>query len=199
MKSICLAIFIFIFISKTICQPEITTGYAVNKNLADGVPLHIAYDIKIKNRLYAKPQVGYKYLHHFNDFVGATINVSIFEIHQTLSYEVIKKAKIIFKPNIGLNYRFYHWKGKMKPPLNTLPVRAWLIEFRNREFLRLVSNDNEAKDEYKVSNLGFSFQLQTQFRLSDKLWLHLTPFFEPDHDGSQNTGGCYAGLIFKRQ
>lgn len=78
----------------TFAQLEITTGYAVNKNLADGAPIHIAYDFKIKNRLYTKSQLGYKYLYYYNDFVDATLTFSIKELHQTLSYEVIKKRSI---------------------------------------------------------------------------------------------------------
>ena len=199
MKILLLTAFIFFFVSKLCCQFEISAGYAVNKNLADGLPLHIGYDIKIKDRLFTKPQLGYKYLYHFNDFVGATIKVSIFEIHQTLSYEIFKRKNFTLKPNFGVNYRFYRWKGKMKPPLNELPIRAWAIEFRDREFLRLVNSDDGSEDKYSVSNFGFSFQLQAQLKLSEKIWLHLTPFLEPDYDGSQNTGGCYAGIVFKNQ
>lgn len=184
-------------------QLEITTGYAVNKNLADGLPLHFAYDFKIKNRFFTKSQIGYKYLYHFNDFVGATIKVSIWEFHQTLSYEVIKKKKYILKPNIGINYRFYHWKGEMKPPYNTLPQRVYKVEFRDdrlrlNSFAPVSANDGGYTDKYDVNNLGFSIQLQNQFSLNDKLWLHITPFLEPDYDGTQNTGGCYIGLILKK-
>lgn len=58
-------------------QLEITTGYAVNKELADGAPIQVAYDIKIKNRLFTKPQIGFKYLYHFEDFAGVTMKVRI--------------------------------------------------------------------------------------------------------------------------
>ncbi len=180
------------------CQLEITTGYAVNRNLTDGAPLHIAYDFKIKNKLFTKTQIGFKYLYHFNDFVGAKLKVYIWEIHQTASYELIKRKKFILKPNIGFNYRFYKWKGEMVAPLNTLPIRAWVIGTRNENFI-LASRDGEDKKTYIVNNIGFSFQLQNQFRLSDKVWLHVTPFIEPDYDRSQNTGGCYIGVIFKQQ
>lgn len=196
MKFILVTIFFGLYFTKVCAQLEITSGYAINREEADGAPLQIAYDLKIKNRLYTKSQISYKYLYHFNDFVGATMKVSIFEIHQTLSYEVIKKKKYIFKPNIGINYRFYKWKGEMVPPLNTRPIRAWVIGVRNKNFV-LVSTDEEAYNEYKVNNLGFSIQLQNQFKLNKKLWLHVTPFLEPDYDRSQNTGGCYVGVIFK--
>ena len=193
-----ITLFFCFFISNAFSQLEITTGYAVNKNLADGVPIQVAYDLKIKNRLYTKPQVGYKYLYHFNDFVGAVIKVSIWEFHQTLSYEIIKKKKYIFKPNVGINYRFYHWRGEMKPPHNTLPQRAYILEFRDDK-LRLNSYDDGYSDEYRVHNFGFSFQLQNQFKINDKIWIHITPFLEPDYDSSQNIGGCYIGVIFKKQ
>jgi hypothetical protein len=191
-----ITLFFCLCISKAFSQLEITTGYAVNKNLADGVPIHVAYDLKIKNRLYTKSQIGYKYLYHFNDFAGATIKVSILELHQTLSYEVIKKKNYIFKPNVGINYRFYYWKGKMKPPYNTIPQRAWVIGVRGKNFI-LNSYDGGESNEYRVNNLGFSFQLQNQFKINNKVWLHITPFFEPDYDGSQTTGGCYVGIILK--
>lgn len=194
--------FLFVFLGCLIshsgfCQPEITTGYAVNRNLADGVPLHIAYDFKIKNKIFTKTQIGFKHLNHFNDFVGAKLKVYIWEIHQTASYEVIKRKKFIFKPNVGFNYRFYKWKGEMAAPLNTLPIRAWTIGVRGGNYI-LVSRDSESKKTYTVNNFGFSFQLQNQFRLSDKVWLHVTPFIEPDYDKSQNTGGCYIGVILKQ-
>jgi hypothetical protein len=173
-----------------------TTGYAVNKDLADGAPIQVGYDLKIKNRLYTKPQVGYKYLYHFNDFIEAVLKVSILELHQTLSYEVIKKNKYILKPNVGINYRFYYWRGKMKPPYNTFPQRVYILEFRDDK-LRLNSFDDGYSDEYRVNNLGFSFQLQNQFKINNKVWLHITPFLEPDYDRIQNTGGCYVGVILK--
>jgi len=184
-------------------QLEITTGYAVNKNLADGLPLQIAYDFKVKNKFFTKSQVGYKYLYHFNDFVGAEIKVSILELHQTFSFEIIKKTEFIFKPNIGVNYRFYSWKGEMKPPYNILPHRVYKIEFRD-DRLRLNSfgpgtpTDGNYTDQYNVNNLGFTIQIQSQFRINENIWLHITPFLEPDFDGTQNTGGCYAGVILKK-
>jgi hypothetical protein len=196
MKFILITLFFALYFTKVFSQLEITSGYAINRNLADGAPLQIAYDLKIKNRLYTKPQIGYKYLYHFNDFVGATLKVSIFEIHQTLSYEVFKKKKYLFKPNIGINYRFYKWKGEMVPPLNSSPIRAWVLGVRDKNYI-LVSNDEESYKEYKVNNLGFTIQLQNQFRINDKLWFHITPFLEPDYDRVQNTGGCYVGVIFK--
>lgn len=183
-------------------QLELSTGYAVNKNLADGAPLHIAYDVNIRGRWYTKPQIGYKYLYHFNDFVGAVLKVNIFEYHQTVSYEVVKRRKFIFKPNVGLNYRFYHWRGEMKPPLNSYPQRAYHIEFRDdrlrlNSFAPTTPTDGNYSDTYTVHNLGYSIQLQTQFKISGHLWLHVTPFVEPDYDRTQNTGGCYVGIILK--
>ncbi len=195
MKLFSTFLFCFFFLT-SFSQFELSTGYAVNKNLLDGIPIQVGYDIKIDNRLYSKPQIGYKYLYHFNDHVGAVLKVSIFELHQTLSYEVVKTRHYIFKPNVGINYRVYHWKGKMEPPYETLPQRVYRIEFRNYKLL-LNSFDNKYSDEYKDSNFGFSFQLQNQFRLRNKLWMHVTPFLEPDFDGSQNTGGCYLGVILK--
>lgn len=178
-------------------QLEITTGYAVNRNYAGGPPIQVAYDFPIKGRWYTKPQLGFKYLYYYNDFVGATMKVRIWEFHQTFSYEVVKKKKYILKPNLGVNYRFYKWKGQMKEPLNTLPTRSWFIGVREGAFILESTTENYYK-EYSPNNLGFSIQLQNQFRLNDKIWLHVTPFLEPDYDSSQNTGGCYVGIIFKK-
>src|SRR5215216_5315197 len=127
-----LTAFILFTTATVFAQLEISSGVAVNKNNAVGFPVNLAYDFQIKNRLYTKSQLGYKHLHIFNDYVGANLDVSIWEIHQTFSYELIKKTKYILKPNVGLNYRFYHWKGKMDPPYNTLPQRAWVIGVRDR-------------------------------------------------------------------
>ena len=197
-----LAIILTFSIGTVFGQLEITSGYAVNKNLADGAPIQIAYDIKIQGNFYTKPQIGYKYLYHYNDYVGATIKINIIEFHQTLSYEVIKKKKYILKPNFGLNYRFYNWKGEMLPPYNTLPQRVYKVEFRNdrlrlNSFIPMTPTDGNYKDQYRVNNLGFTIQLQNQIKLNNKLWFHITPFFEPDYDGTQNVGGCYVGIIFK--
>ena len=179
-------------------QIEISTGYAVNRRLADGAPLQIAYDIQIKNRFFTKPQIGFKYLYHFNDFVGAKLKVSILEFHETFSYELIKKPKFILKPNIGINFRNYIWRGQMVEPLNSLPERQYVIGFRSYDMV-LNSYGNNYNDKYRVSNFGFSFQLQNQFRLNHKLWIHITPFLEPDYDRIQNTGGCYVGIILKQK
>lgn len=197
-------IVIFIFLAgKVFGQLEIATGYAVNKNLADGMPIQFAYDIKIKGRIYTKPQIGYKYLYHFNDFVGATLKVHIIEFHQTISYELIKRKKYILKPNIGLNYRFYNWKGEMKPPYNMLPQRVYKVEFRDdrlrlNSFTPATPTDGNFTDEYHVNNFGFTIQIQSQIRINEKIWIHITPFLEPDYDGTQNTGGCYVGIILRQ-
>jgi hypothetical protein len=99
-----LTVFCCFFFLPVSAQLEVASGYAVNKNLADGIPLHLGFDIKIKKRLYTKPQVGFKYLYHFNDFVGVVLKVKIWELHETFSYEVIKKKNYILKPNVGINY-----------------------------------------------------------------------------------------------
>lgn len=186
-------LFLCFIITQGFSQLEITTGYAVNKNLADGIPIQVAYDFKISNRLYTKPQIGFKYLYHHNEYVDAVAKFSIFELHQTISYEVIKKEKYILKPNIGLNYRFFYNRGKMNPPYNALPQRAWVFNG-----LVLNSFDGEHYDERYVNVMGFSFHLQSQIRINSNIWFHVTPFLEPDYDRRQNTGGCYVGIIFKR-
>lgn len=182
MRLISLAIILILSAGKVFGQLEITTGYAVNRNLADGAPIQLSYDLNIRGRLYTKPQIGYKYLYHYNDFVGATLKVNIIELHQTISYEIIKKGKYILKPNIGLNYRFYNWKGKMNPPYNVLPQRVYKIEFRDdrlrlNSFTPVAVNDGNYTDQYSVNNFGFTIQLQNQFRITDKIWFHITPFF----------------------
>lgn len=196
MKYILAQLVFFTFSIPVFAQLEISSGFALNKHSAVGFPISLGYDFKLAGRFYTKSQAGYKYLHHYNDFVGATIDVSTWEIHQTFSYEVVKKKKYIFKPNLGLNYRFYHYKGKIEPPYNAGTQRAWVIGFRDYTMV-LNSYGNGYTDQFRVNNLGFSFQVQNQFRLTDKLWLHLTPFVEPDYDRSQNVGGCYTGVILK--
>jgi hypothetical protein len=90
----------------------------------------------------------------------------------------------------------------MKQPYNTLPQRAYKIAFRDdrlrlNSFTPITPTDGNFKDEYKVANLGFTFQIQSQFKLKQNIWLQITPFLEPDYDGTQNTGGCYVGVILK--
>ena len=200
MKIFILILFRVLDYSSSFAQTEISTGYAINREYAAGAPIQFARDFKIKNKLYTKSQVGYKYLYYFNDYVEATLNYSIIEFHQTLSYEIIQKKKYILKPNIGLNYRFYFIKAEMNAPYNSLPQRAWILDiFRDQNRIRLNSFDGDGTkiDKRKVNNLGFTFQIQNQFKLNDKLWFHITPFVEPDYDRLQNTGGCYIGIIFK--
>ena len=149
-------ILIFMFSNfKVFSQLEITTGYAVNKNLAEGVPIQFGYDIKLKNRFYTKLQIGYKHLYHFNDFVGATLKVNMVEYHQTVSYEIIKNKNFILKPNIGINYRFYKWRGEMKMPYNTFPQRVFIVDFRDyrlrlNSFSSTTPSDGKFKDDYKT-------------------------------------------------
>lgn len=192
----CLTVLMLFVSAAAFAQLEVSTGFAINKNNAAGFPVHLSYEFPIKGRWYTKSQVGYKHLSYYNEYVGANLYINSWEIHQTLSYEVVKKRKYVFKPNIGLNYRFYYWKGKMQPPYNTLPQRAWVIGVREGNFI-LNSYDNGYHNEYRVNNLGFSFQFQNQFRLNNRVWLHITPFVEPDYDRGQNTGGCYLGIILK--
>jgi hypothetical protein len=186
--------------STAFAQLEISTGYAVNRLQADGVPIHFGYDYKLMNKLYTKSQIGYKYLYHYNDFVEATVKISIIELHQTFSYEMAIGKKIIFKPNLGFNYRFYSVLAEIKPPYNTLPQRAWIIARVRGDRIRLNSFDGDGLkiDKRKIDNAGFSLQLQSQFKIDKKVWFHITPFYEPDYDGSQATGGCYIGIILKQ-
>lgn len=179
-------------------QPELSTGVAGNKIDAIGPVFHLAYDIKLKNQFFAKPQVGYKYLYNNNNFVGAKLKISIWEVHQTFSYEFKFKPKYTFKPNLGVNYRWYRWRGEMVPPLNTRPGRALVIGTREENFV-LVNNDAQSKQTYRVHNFGFTFQLQNQYKLNDRLWFHITLFMEPDYDRFQNTGGAYFGFILKNR
>jgi hypothetical protein len=176
---------------------EVSTGYGVNKNLADGIVFHIGYDYKLYKSIRTKTQFGSKYLYHYNDFVGAKIANKTYELHQTVSYNVIEKNRYILKPNIGLNYRFFFWKGKMRPPLNSLPQRQYTIHFRNNESLRLNSFDGDIEKKYKVSNIGYTFQIENQFKIKNGLWLLLTPFIEVDYDKTQSIGGVYFGIVFK--
>lgn len=198
-----LLLLLVVFTNILKAQTEVSIGYSVNKNLADGPAISFAYDIKLKAKFSTKSQLGYKHLYHFNDFVGCKIRVDIAEFHQTLSYDIIQKKKFILKPNLGINYRYYKWNGLMLPPYNSLPQRVFKVEFRD-DWLRLNSfdpvtqTDGNIYDTYSVSNLGFSIQIQSQFRINNRIWLHITPFLEPDYDGTQNTGGVYVGLIFKK-
>lgn len=100
MRPFFVTILFILFFTEASAQLEITTGYAVNRNFADGASLQVAYDFKVKNRFYKKLQVGYKYLYHFNDFVGATLKVSIIEFHQTISYKLIRKMKYILNKTL---------------------------------------------------------------------------------------------------
>ena len=191
-------VILFLFSFNSIqAQLEISSGFAINKQLATGAPIQIGYSFKLKNKIYTKSQIGYKYLHYYNDYVDANLNVSILEFHQTITYEVIKNKKYIFSPNVGLNFRFYKWNGKLNPPYNTLPQRAWKIGVRNGSFILDSYNSGRFNNTYKSNNLGFSFQFQNQFKLTNKTWMHITPFIEPDYDRSQNSGGVYLGIIFK--
>ena len=196
MKLIYVIIFC-LFFSKIFAQFEISTGYAVNKRLADGIALNMGYEFKIKDNLYTKSQIGYKRLYHFNDFVGTKINVSIFEFHQTISCEIIKRKKYILKPNFGISYRFFNWKAEMIPPIDNLPIRVYRIGFSNNKYLKLENSSTKYKGNYKGSNVGFCIQIQNQIKLNHKTWLLITPFLESDYDRIQNTGGCYIGFLIK--
>jgi opacity protein-like surface antigen len=193
---ILLTVAAFFLVSRSFAQLEISTGIAVSKQNAVGVPIQVGYDFRVSDRFYTKTQVGFKYLYLFNGHVGATLKITSYELHQTFSFVLVGKRRYVLKPNLGVNYRFSHWKGEMQPPYNTLPDRAWVMGLRNGYFI-LTSYDNGYKEEYRVNNLGFSIQLQNQFRLNKKLWLHITPFIEPDYDRGQAIGGGYVGIILK--
>ncbi len=201
MRLTLLVIVLLTFVSfNSYAQLEISSGYAVNKLQADGLPISVGYDFNIKGSLYTKSQIGYKFLHYYNDFVEVNLNYSILELHQTFSYEVIKKKRYFFKPNIGINYRWYSLKSEILPPYNTLPQRAYVIFGRNGSYIRLNSFDGDGvkSGKSKMDNFGFTIQLQNQFKINKKLWLSITPFLEPDYDRTQNSGGCYVGVIFKQ-
>lgn len=197
MRNLLILMFFLGASSKSFSQLEISSGYAVNKEVADGAPLHIGYDFKLANRLYTKSQFGYKYLYNFDDFVEIKLRTTSFELHQTFSYEVVKKRKYILKPNIGVHYKWYEWEAVMVPPLNTLPGRAMVMGIGMDKTMVLTSTPEGYYDEYKVGKGGYSIQLQNQFLIKNRIWMHITPFLEPTYDWSQNTGGCYLGVIYK--
>jgi hypothetical protein len=197
MRILLLLVILLATATKGFGQLEISTGYAVNTENPGGLPLHIAYDFKLANRLYTKSQVGYKYLYYFNDWVAAKLRMVSFELHQTFSFEVVQKRKYMFKPNIGLHYKWYGWEGVMVPPLNVIPGRAWVMDIDQDKRMLLTSTSDGYYDTYYVGKAGFTIQMQNQFLIRKRLWLHLTPFIETTFDRSQNTGGCYVGVIFK--
>jgi hypothetical protein len=191
---------ISIFLLITACckaQIEFNTGFANNgKGNCFGPVFNVAYEIPFsKSRFAIKSQAGAKFLYANNDFIEATIRNTIFEFHQTFSYQVIRKKKYSLKPNLGVNYRFFEYKAKAKPPYNQYPIRNWYIEFRDRSLV-ISSADNRYEDTYRVNNLGFTLQIQNQFRLNEKLSLLVTPFIEEDYDGIQTVGGCYFGVRY---
>ena len=197
MRILFLLSFVLLAATNGLCQLEMSTGYAINKPRADGLPLHIGYDFKLANRFYTKFQAGYKYLDGFNDYVEAKVRTVSFELHQTLSYEVVRKRKYILKPNIGIHYKWYDWELVMVPPLSTGVGRAWVLSVGSDTTLVLTSTPQGYYERYKANRFGYTFQLQNQFLIKDRLWIHITPFIEPTYDRAQNTGGCYVGVIFK--
>ncbi|RYD82038.1 MAG: hypothetical protein EOP53_04785 [Sphingobacteriales bacterium] len=194
MRNGLLTIMLLCVFTKAFSQWEISTGYAVNKREANGTLVHVGYDFKIDKKISTKSQIGIKRLYHLNDFVGVKLWCNSLEIHQTISYELAKTKKYILRPNIGVNYKYYRWKGKMIPPYDELPYRTYSMQLRNDKLV-LYSLNNQTKDEFKTNNLGFSLQIQNQFKLNKNLWLSVTPFLEPDYDWNQNTGGCYIGIV----
>jgi hypothetical protein len=182
-------------------QLEVSTGYAITRLGSSGAPIHLGFDFNLKNRLFTKAQLGYKKLYYYNDFVGATIRTRTIELHQTLSYQLVNTKGYILQPNLGVNFRFYKNVAKMLPPFNTGTQRAWVFSYRRDRKVVLTSYDGSGgarEDFHKTGNLGFSIQIQNKFKLSENLWLHITPFLEPDHDRLQNIGGCYIGVVFKQ-
>lgn len=191
-----LTILCFFLCAAAFAQLEVNTGFAVNKQNAIGPALQVGYDIHLKNTLRTKTQLGYKYLRHTNEYVSGTLQITSYEIHQTLSFAIVTKTNYALRPNVGINYRFYRWKGEIKPPYNTMPQRAWVVGVRDKNLV-LNSFDGDHTTVYRVHNLGFSLQLQNLFRVNDRIWVHITPFIEPDYDRVQTIGGCYTGIIFK--
>lgn len=183
-------------------QLEFSTGYAVNKHLADGAPIHIGYEYALAGKFRTKTQSGYKHLYYYNNYIEATIRLDMLELHQTFTYPVLNKKKYILKPNAGINLRYYKAVAKIDPPYNAPPQRVWILRYTRNRTVRLNSYDDPTttkEDIYRVTNLGFSFQLQNQFYLTPKIWLHITPFIEPDYDKTQVTGGCYVGVVLKQK
>lgn len=197
MRVLFLLLFLLLAEAKGFCQLEISSGYAVNKEFPEGAPLHIGYDFKLADRFYTKSQFGYKYLYYFNDWVAAKLRTVSYELHQTFSFEVVKKSKYILKPNVGVHFKWYAWEGVMVPPLNVIPGRAWVMDIDKDKRMLLTSTSDGYYDTYHVGRPGFTVQMQNQFLIKDRLWLHVTPFLEPTFDREQNTGGCYVGLIIK--
>lgn len=196
MKKILFCCVIFLVPILGFGQLEISSGFAISDGVkAMGAPILLGYDFKLKNRLFTKTQLDYKYLYAYNNFVMAKFILQVFGVHQTLSYELIKKNKYIFKPNVGINYRYYILNGEMTPPYEP-GRRGYHASDRNGNY-RLTSYDQGQKIERHTHALGFSFQLQNQFWITENLWMHITPFIEPDYDSDKMVSGVYVGLIFK--
>lgn len=91
----------------------------------------------------------------------------------------------------------------MKQTYDTLPQPVYKIEFRDdrlglNSFASTIPTDGNYTDQYSVNNLGFTIQIQNQFQINNKLWLHITSFLEPEHESTQNSGGCYIGVILRK-
>ena len=203
MKNTIILIFFFFLNVKIFAQWEVNTSIAVNKREAFGMPISVGYEKKLYKNFYTKTQFGFKKLHAYNDFVEVNLYYRILEVHQTISYSIVNNKKYKFRPNIGLNFRYYNVKGVVDAPFNTPPQRAYTIDiFRNQDPMRLNSYDGSGgvkQDKRNIANLGFSIQFQNQFKLTNNVWLTITPFVEPDYDKIQNTGGVYVGVLFLKK
>ena len=205
------SIFLLLFSYKySSAQWEISSGFAGNQADATGPVFHAGFEWRIKPRWSTKTQVGYKHLTFHdsgaNEMTGPnlrylsleyTLTTLSWEFHQTLAFQAVCTNNYMLKPNLGLNYRFFHWGGWMPPPSHPALVgagRGHRVDERGG-----VGMDSEL-NKYSVSayhthGLGVSLQVQNLFRISRKLWAHFTPFVEPTLDKCQNTGGFYTGVV----
>lgn len=115
------------------------------------------------------------------------------ETHITGTYKLISKEKYKLIPELGLNYRFHKWTGKMNPPLDEFPIRRGTIEFRDGFFI-ITSTKGQDYKEKKINDIGLTIRTQNQFFISNSIYLNVTPFIEMDYDRTQRNGGSYFGI-----
>lgn len=198
MKLLLLPFFIFFANLDLKAQLELSIGYG-QRGGADGISLYAAYNFPLTPKLYTKTQLGYKQLYQGAKTLvpGASIKIRTWELHQLLSWQAVQNKKYTFNPAIGISYRLSKWKGEMKPPLDQNPIRYAAIYKRNGDLFEIVSISGLNYQEYSFNAFGYSLQLQSQFRLSYKTSLLITPFLESDFDWFQTVVGCYVGIAYK--
>ncbi len=192
-----LTIVFFFVCVKVNAQVEVSVPFVSHgKQYLLGSGIRVGKTFFEERKISTSTYIGGLWMWKYNKFIDGDFRSNIYQLTQQINYKLVSNKKYKLIPSIGINYNIIKWKGKLNPPYDQLPIRSSYTEF-GRGSLVLHSTSSQYQSTYSENGFGLIGMISNHFKINDKLWFTISPFYGDTFSGGQNHGGCYFGMLFK--